>query len=130
MFTSYMYMRTFTIKEKAVEIDDSKEYLDFYIDKGQQQLAKLDIVKLLLKHGAKVNTRRFMVIKWATEWGRAEILQYLLDTLDKTGEMVGEKALTDWIHWSNTSDKIEDGPRKEIAKILEARKKKEKEMKK
>ena len=40
-------MRTFTIKEKAVEIDDSKEYLDFYIDKGQQQLAKLDIVKLL-----------------------------------------------------------------------------------
>jgi len=42
-----MYMRTFTIKEKAVEIDDSKEYLDFYIDKGQQQLAKLDIVKLL-----------------------------------------------------------------------------------
>jgi len=91
---------------------------------------RLDIVKLLLKHGAKVNTRRFMVIKWATEWGRAEILQYLLDTLDKTGEMVGEKALTDWIHWSNTSDKIEDGPRKEIAKILEARKKKEKEMKK
>lgn len=89
---------------------------------------RLDIVKLLLKHGAKINTRRFMVIKWASEWANADVLQHLLDTLDKTGEMIGEKQLTDWIHWSNTSDKIQDSGRAEIKKILEERMKKEKLM--
>lgn len=40
-------MRTFKIKEKYVEVDDTKEYLDFYIDNGKPQLVSLDIVKLL-----------------------------------------------------------------------------------
>ncbi|MBP7061468.1 hypothetical protein KA037_00130 [Patescibacteria group bacterium] len=41
-------MRTFNIGEKIVEIDDTKEYLDFYREEGEPKLVSLDIVKLLM----------------------------------------------------------------------------------
>ena len=93
---------------------------------------RMDIMQLLLhppgnRPGAKISTRRYMVVKWAAEWARIEILKFLLDNLSLSKEPIGEKQLNDWIHWSTTSDKIGDKEKAEVKKILEDRIRKEKQ---
>ena len=89
-----------------------------------------DIMRLLFDNGAKISTRRFMVVKWAAEYGRVKILEFLLNQLDKQGENLGEKNIVDWLHWTNTSDKISGDERKGVMELLEARKKIEEKNKK
>jgi ankyrin repeat protein len=86
---------------------------------------RLDIMKLLLDNGAKINTRRFMVLKWAAELGNAEVLEYLLSRLDETGEKCGEKNIKDWLHWVKTTDKATEEAKQKTVKILENRLKSE-----
>lgn len=78
-----------------------------------------DILELLVNRGAKINTRRYMVVKWAAEWANVEILKWLLDKLESSGEKPEERILKDWIHWSQTSDKINDTQRQEVKSVLE-----------
>lgn len=87
---------------------------------------RLDVMKLLVDSGAKLQNRRYMVIKWAAEWGRIEILKYLLEKLDEhvkqgkisSTEIPVDKSYADWISWSKTSDKIDEKQKKEVYDIL------------
>lgn len=40
-------MKTFTINGKNIEFDDSKTYLDFYIENGKQMLVSIDFAGIL-----------------------------------------------------------------------------------
>lgn len=67
---------------------------------------KLETVKLLIKHGADITTRRYMVIKWSAEWAQSEVLEYILSLLNPKDETI-HKLSKEWIHWSKTSDKVD-----------------------
>jgi hypothetical protein len=84
---------------------------------------RLDILELLVKRGAKISTRRYMVVKWAAEWAKIDILNWLLDKLEEQNDDYTSK-LGDWINWAKTSDKIEDKDRAKVEQTLLARKKK------
>jgi hypothetical protein len=83
---------------------------------------RLDILELLVSRGAKISTRRYMVIKWAAEWAKINILTWLLNKLDEEGSNY-QSSITDWIHWSKTSDKIDDKGRASVEKLLLSKKK-------
>ena len=141
LLVSYGATLTSAIFEKVSNDYDAIKYL---IDAGMEvdfeqglplrnaaRSGRKDIMELLIHYGAKISTRRFMVVKWACECGAVDILEYLLKKLDDINELCGEKNLSDWMHWTETSDKIENPKNKEaVKKILEDRLKKEKSMKK
>jgi hypothetical protein len=87
------------------------------------KIGRLDILELLVKRGAKISTRRYMVVKWAAEWAKIDILNWLLDKLEEQNDDYTSK-LGDWINWAKTSDKIEDKDRAKVEQTLLARKKK------
>jgi len=135
LLVSYGATLTSSVFESVSNDYDAIKYLidagmDINFDNGlplrtAAKNGRLDIMKLLIDNGAKINIRRFMVFKWAAEWGRTDILKFLLDELEKSGENLGEKNLKDWIHWTGTSDKVDDKQRKAVTELLQARLKKE-----
>ena len=76
------------------------------------KVSRLDIIKLLIKYGARVSERRFMSIKWGIEYGSCEILKYLLDNInpDEVKTAWDENQINEYAHWVKTSTKIEDSP--------------------
>jgi hypothetical protein len=83
--------------------------------------ANMDIVKLLIANNAKINTRRYMVMKWVVEWGRAEMCDYLLGLLKKDNDPIlqegamKDKAFRDWLNWCSNTDKVKQ-PEKDATK--------------
>ena len=78
---------------------------------------RIDILELLVNRGAKISTRRYMVVKWAAEWANVDVLKWLLNKLES--EKVSEGTLKDWIHWADTSDKINDEQRKLVKNAIQ-----------
>jgi len=76
------------------------------------KVSRLDIIKLLIKYGARVSERRFMSIKWGIEYGSCEILKYLLDNInpDEVKTAWDENQINEYAHWVKTSTKIKDSP--------------------
>ena len=112
----------------ASDFEGVKYLLDAGVDPDFEQglplrtaakINRKDILELLVNRGAKISTRRYMVVKWAAEWANIDILKWLLDKLEESGEKIEEKILRDWIHWSQTSDKINDTQRSEVKAVLE-----------
>jgi len=112
----------------ASDFEGVKYLLDAGVDPDFEQglplrtaakINRKDILELLVNRGAKISTRRYMVVKWAAEWANVDILKWLLDKLEESGEKIEEKILKDWIHWSQTSDKINDTQRSEVKAVLE-----------
>ncbi len=112
----------------ASDFEGVKYLLDAGVDPDFEQglplrisakINRKDILELLVNRGAKISTRRYMVVKWAAEWANVDILKWLLDKLEESGEKIEEKILKDWIHWSQTSDKINDAQRGEVKTVLE-----------
>jgi hypothetical protein len=68
----------------------------------------LDVVKLLVTHGANVAERRYMVVKQCIEYATNEILKYLLDELESgdanfKNPVAKQKLFAEWIGWCSTS---------------------------
>jgi len=86
--------------------------------------ANMDIVKLLIANNAKINTRRYMVLKWTVEWGRAEMLDYLFTLLKKEDDPIlkdgpmKERAFRDWLNWLNNSDKVKQAEKDAAKEVL------------
>jgi hypothetical protein len=82
-----------------------------------------DAFKMLIKYGAKLvnDSGRNMIIKWATEYGRFDMIKYVVEQgLSKSfPDDVWDEAVV----WSNHAKKIPDELRLEINNYLESQKK-------
>ena len=83
----------------------------------------LDVVKLLITHGANVTERRYMVVKQCVEYGTTEILKYLLDELNSgdanfKNSDTRQKLLKEWVSWSSTSLQTTPEQKEEVVELL------------
>ena len=82
-----------------------------------------DAFKMLIKYGAKLNndSGRNMVVKWAAEYGRLDMIKYLQELgLSKSfPDDVWEEAIV----WVNHARKIPENLAKEVIDYLESQKK-------
>jgi hypothetical protein len=78
-----------------------------------------EIFKLLVKHGARFcdDRGRFMAVKWAAEYGRLDLIDYMIGLDVKTGF---DSAAT----WLGHSRKIPDSMKKEVTAYLSDKSKK------
>jgi hypothetical protein len=87
------------------------------------------MIELLIKYGARISERRYMVVKWAVEHGKIDVLRYLFKKMNQLGDeavkdqATKEKYINDWIYWCQTSIILSDEQRKETIKTLEELKK-------
>jgi hypothetical protein len=85
----------------------------------------LDVVKLLVTHGANVAERRYMVVKQCIEYGTNEILKYLLDELESgdanfKNPVAKQKLFAEWIGWCSTSLQTTPEQKEEVVEILKS----------
>ena len=85
----------------------------------------LDVIKLLVTHGANVAERRYMVIKQCVEYATNEILKYLLDELESgdsnfKNPASKQKLLAEWISWCSTSLQTTPEQKEEVVEILKS----------
>lgn len=76
------------------------------------------IMDLLVDAGADISLRRYMVLKWASENGSLDILQYILNKIDELKLNPDEKAILDWLNWLDTSDKLDQKGKEPVYKML------------
>jgi hypothetical protein len=86
------------------------------------KLGRTDIMELLIKYGAQIEHRRYMVLKWALEWGQIEAAKLLIKKMEESGMKVDRKFLEDsqFIYWTETTDKIDEAKRKEVLDYLKS----------
>jgi ankyrin repeat protein len=85
----------------------------------------LDVVKLLVAHGANVAERRYMVVKQCIEYATNEILKYLLDELESgdanfKNPVAKQKLFAEWIGWCSTSLQTTPEQKEEVVEILKS----------
>lgn len=72
------------------------------------------LMDLLLKYGALLEERRWMVVKWVLEHGEIGMADYILDKLEKSPKFKSltpderTKFMSDLLHWTKTTDKVND----------------------
>ena len=138
-------------EEGAQATKDSLEAIEYCLDNGVDPnfesaiglrkaiaFGDLDIVKLLIKYGANLVTRRYMAVRIACEWGKLDILKYVLqdrekgilnmrdpkvradfDFTTKEGKENSMNYFKDMAVWATTSDKVPIPVREEIIKWIE-----------
>ena len=79
---------------------------------------------LLIKYGARISERRYMVVKWACEFGRPDILEFLLNKMkakgdDKLNDSNKKEWFTEMASWTNSSDKIDHKKKDEMIDWIE-----------
>jgi hypothetical protein len=85
------------------------------------KLGRTDIMKLLIKYGANIAERRYMVVKWALEWAQIDAIKLLFEELEKSGSKVDRDFLetSQFKHWAQTSDKVSEDKIKEVVDFLD-----------
>ena len=89
------------------------------------KLGDTKMIDLLIKYGANVSERRYMVVKWAVEHGKNDVISYLFKRMGQVGDealkdqATRDKFINDWIHWCQTSDKINDAQKKQTVEVLQ-----------
>jgi hypothetical protein len=82
------------------------------------------MINLLIKYGADIKERRYMVVKWAVEHGKLDVIKFLFEKMRQLDDpavkdpSTKDKFLNDWIHWCQTSDKINDNQKKDTVELL------------
>lgn len=84
-----------------------------------------EVIKLLVQTGAKIDERRYMVVKQCVESGFIEILQFLLTELQKSDLNFKNtdsrgKLLNEWKNWNQTSLQTKPEVKQEIITILDS----------
>lgn len=90
-----------------------------WVNKDEIGESYLEAFKLLLKYGGKItdDRGRNMIIKWASEYRRIDILQYLID--EGYTDQFENKDWEDGIRWIQHARKINDGYKQEMKQFLE-----------
>jgi hypothetical protein len=85
------------------------------------KLGRTDIMKLLIKYGARISERRYMVVKWALEWAQIDAIKLLFQELEKSGNSVDKEFLekSQFKHWVQTSDKVSEDKIKKVLDFLD-----------
>lgn len=89
------------------------------------KLGDTKMISMLIKYGADISERRYMVVKWAVEHGKLDVIKYLMEKMRQLGDPnytdkdMRNKYINDWIHWCVSSDKINDAQKKETSNFLE-----------
>lgn len=83
----------------------------------------LESVKLLVKGGASISERRYMVIKQCVESGNLEIMQFLLEELSKSDVTFKNtesrtKLISEWKNWNSSSLQTKPEVKEEVLSIL------------
>jgi len=84
----------------------------------------LDTMVLLVKYGAKISERGYMVMRTASEHGRTDILSFFIKRAKETNDpIVSDKALRkkvieNIIYYTNSSSRIDKETKKETVKLL------------
>lgn len=84
----------------------------------------IKMIELLIKYGADIKERRYMVVKWAVEHAKINVIQYLFKRMSQLDDPVikdkdtNTKFINDWVHWCQTSDKINPAQVKEAVDLL------------
>jgi hypothetical protein len=89
------------------------------------RVGNLDVVKLLVERGARIAERRYMVIKQCVEYGQIDILEFLLEQLQKSdpafkNEETLTKMIIHWKSWLSSSLQIPQEKKDEVSAILDA----------
>lgn len=88
------------------------------------KLGDTNMINLLIKYGADIKERRYMVVKWAVEHGKLDVIKFLFEKMRQLDDpavkdpSTKDKFLNDWIHWCQTSDKINDNQKKDTVELL------------
>ena len=61
-----------------------------------------------------------MVVKWCCEWAKIDILNYLIEQLDKKKQYPNVDTFYDFINWIDTSDKADEKQQKEALEIVKS----------
>ena len=89
------------------------------------KLGDTKMINMLIKYGADIKERRYMVVKWAVEHGKIDVIKFLMEKMRQIGDpnikddALRVKFINDWVHWCGTSDKIDDAKKKEAIAFLE-----------
>jgi hypothetical protein len=89
------------------------------------KLGDTKMINLLIKYGADIKERRYMVVKWAVEHGKLDVIKFLMEKMRQLDDpnikdpALRVKFINDWVHWCGTSDKIDDAKKKETTDFLE-----------
>lgn len=91
-----------------------------WVNKDEIGESYLEAFKLLLKYGGKItdDRGRNMIIKYASEYRRIDILQYLID--EGYTDQFENKDWEDGIRWIQHARKINDTYKQEIKQFLES----------
>jgi len=91
-----------------------------WVNKDEIGESYLEAFKLLLKYGGKItdDRGRNMIIKWASEYRRIDILQYLID--EGYADQFENKDWEDGIRWIQHARKINDTYKQEMKQFLES----------
>jgi hypothetical protein len=82
------------------------------------------IITMLIKFGADISARRYMVVKWAVEHGKLDVIKFLMEKLRQMDDpkfkdlTQRKKSIEDWVNWCGTSDKISDSEKKATVELL------------
>jgi hypothetical protein len=82
-----------------------------------------EVIKLLIKHGAKISERNYLAVNWCVESYNLEILKYLFKRMKEQDDPKTNDngAIDEWIFWCTSSDKpAPKNVKDEIINFLEA----------
>jgi hypothetical protein len=87
------------------------------------RVQNFESIKILIEGGARVDERRYMVIKQCVEMGNVEILNFLLDILQKTDTNFQKvdfrnELISDWKKWNISSLQTKEDLKSEVLNIL------------
>lgn len=88
------------------------------------RLGDTKMIELLIKYGANVSERRYMVVKWAVEHANLDVIKFLMEKMRQFSDPnfkdkeMREKLINDWIHWCQSSDKITEKQKEETKDLL------------
>jgi hypothetical protein len=88
------------------------------------KLGDTRMINMLVKAGADIKERRYMVVKYAVEHGKLDVIKLLLEKMRQLDDpnlkdpSLRKKFIEDWVNWCHTSDKIDDIKKEETSDLL------------
>ena len=87
------------------------------------RVQNFESIKILIQGGARVDERRYMVVKQCVEIGNVELLKFLLDHLQKTDTNFQKvdfrnELIADWKKWNISSLQTKEDLKSQVLDVL------------